>query len=139
MRTIEITEANEWKQTLTDVAQSIQDKWAILGEQSEWDKRVYNEVVEIQKKLEIIEFEAKYHHTPEEWGRIRKFANDQFQRGVDSIIRSEAKEVKSAEEILQDFRKFFNERYFKCEEAWKIEILYIDVMDFLKSTQINLK
>jgi SepF-like predicted cell division protein (DUF552 family) len=66
MRTIEITEANEWKQTLTDVVQSIQDKWAILGEQSEWDKRVYNEITEIHKKLEIIESEAKEVKSAEE-------------------------------------------------------------------------
>lgn len=55
MRTIEITEANEWKQTLIDVAQSLQDKAAIQGNLSEWDKRVYNEVVEIEKKLDSIE------------------------------------------------------------------------------------
>jgi len=55
MRTIEITEAKEWKQTLIDVAQSIQDKAAIQGELSEWDKRVYDEVVEIEKKLDSIE------------------------------------------------------------------------------------
>jgi len=55
MRTIEITEAEEWKQTLIDVAQSLQDKAAINGELSEWDKRVYDEVVEIEKKLDSIE------------------------------------------------------------------------------------
>lgn len=52
MRTIDITEANEWKQTLIDVAQSIQDKSTIMGVWSDWDKRVYNEIVEIEKKLE---------------------------------------------------------------------------------------
>ena len=55
MRTIDITEAQSWKQTLIDVAQTIQDKAAINGKLSEWDERVYNEVVEIEKKLDLVE------------------------------------------------------------------------------------
>jgi ribosomal protein L37AE/L43A len=38
----------------------------------------------------------------------------------------------SAGEILKQFRVFFNKRYDKCEEAWKIEILNVDIRDFVE-------
>lgn len=45
---------------------------------------------------------------------------------------------KEREDLLQNFRRFFNKRYNETPEAWKIEILYVDIRDFITSLESEL-
>jgi len=137
MRTIEITEAKEWKQTLIDVAQSLQDKAAIQGELSEWDKRVYDEVVEIEKKLDSIEQKE----SKGEWKNYKLIPM--------SDITDEAREIavawmecedkdwigqkhKLASDIMNYARKHADQQPQKVEEEEKPTDLKDEFLKFLK-------
>ena len=55
MRTIEVVEAEEWSKTLTNIAQSLQDKSAALDGLSAFDQYIYDKVIEMRKKLSQVE------------------------------------------------------------------------------------